>query len=98
MSRHERFEEYCALAAIGEISAEEFAEMRAHIGVCVSCRSKYSAYADILDNQLPLLESRYGASVKFDRDIARQKGHAERFAARAESVGSHSSGEEIARS
>jgi hypothetical protein len=35
---HERFEELSALSAIGQISAEEFRELQAHLKTCATCR------------------------------------------------------------
>ena len=35
---HEHFEELCALAALGQISAEDFAEFQAHLIVCAPAR------------------------------------------------------------
>jgi len=54
LSRHERYEEFCALAALGEVSAEEFTEMQAHLDVCLVCRREYVEYQELVHNRLPL--------------------------------------------
>ena len=52
---HERFEELCALAALGQISAGEYAEMRAHLSECEDCRRSRQDYLEILHEHLPLV-------------------------------------------
>jgi len=37
--KEERYEELCALAAIGELSAAEFAELSQHLADCTDCQS-----------------------------------------------------------
>ena len=52
---HERIEELCALAALGQISAGEYAEMRAHLSECEDCRRSRQDYLEILHEHLPLV-------------------------------------------
>ena len=50
---HNRFEELCALALIGEISAEELQELRSHLAVCAQCRIAHEEYGDIVGSTFP---------------------------------------------
>jgi hypothetical protein len=52
MQMHEHFEELCALATIGQLSAEEHKEFLAHLRACDRCRRTEDDFALILD-QLP---------------------------------------------
>jgi hypothetical protein len=48
----ERFEQLCALAAIGEVSAAEFAELNEHLSGCSICRELYDDFRRIGSNEL----------------------------------------------
>jgi predicted nucleic acid-binding Zn-ribbon protein len=69
LSRHDRFEEICALAALGEASAEELTELQAHLDVCPACRREYSEYRELVHNRLPLAavlpEPKHKLSISF---------------------------------
>lgn len=52
---HERFEKLCALAALGQISAGEYAELRSHLMTCEDCRRGCQDYLEILHEHLPLV-------------------------------------------
>ena len=52
---HEKFEELCALAAIGQISADEFSELKKHLNHCPSCRSTQQDFLEIIHEHLPLI-------------------------------------------
>ena len=52
MQMHEHFEELCALAAIGQLSAEEHEELLAHLRACNHCKRTEDDFALILE-QLP---------------------------------------------
>lgn len=54
-SGHEWFEELCALAAIGELTASEFRELQTHLTECGRCRSVYSDFGRISSRDLGLL-------------------------------------------
>ena len=54
MPEHERFEELCSLAVLGEVSPEEMRELHAHLRDCTSCKSSFSDFSSILDCHLPL--------------------------------------------
>ena len=50
--KDEHFEQLCALAAIGELSASEFAELNEHLAGCSSCQELYLDFRRITSNEL----------------------------------------------
>ena len=52
---HEHFEELAALELIGELSAQEYRELHAHLKTCQSCRREYTGLEGVLSHKLPLL-------------------------------------------
>lgn len=52
---HERFEQLCALAAIGEVSADEFAELNEHLSACSHCRETSADFRRITSRELGAL-------------------------------------------
>lgn len=54
MIDHSHFEELCALAAVGQTSAAEFAELSAHLRDCSACQSAYNEFTRLTHAQLPL--------------------------------------------
>jgi hypothetical protein len=52
-SDHERFEEMCALAPIGELSSRELHEFRSHLTVCAQCRLAHEDYGNVIKGALP---------------------------------------------
>jgi hypothetical protein len=56
MSDHERFEQLCALATTGDLSSDEFSELRKHLLDCTSCRSAYADFHSIVEQGFPALE------------------------------------------
>lgn len=52
---HERYEELCALSALGQVSAEEFRELQVHLQSCATCRLRQADFTEILHEHLPLL-------------------------------------------
>ena len=53
---HERLKELVALAATGQLSADEYAEVRSHVKECAACRAEYSDFAEILLDHFPLID------------------------------------------
>lgn len=54
-SHCERIEQLCALAALGQISAAEYVELRSHLMACEDCRRSHQDYLEILHEHLPLV-------------------------------------------
>jgi hypothetical protein len=54
VTNHERFGELSALAIIGQVSPEEYRELKAHLESCATCRQEHDALARILLTELPL--------------------------------------------
>src|SRR5258708_3215717 len=83
MRKHEDFEELAALAAIGQLSVEEHAELLEHLRGCAACRRTSEQFNFILD-ELPLPDS--SAS---DRDLQQLQGasYRQRFLERASAEG-----------
>ena len=53
MLNHEYYRELCALAAIGQLSAEEDRELDQHLCECASCRAANVEYSHVVQHQLP---------------------------------------------
>jgi hypothetical protein len=53
MLNHEHYRELCALAAIGQLSAEEDRELDQHLCECASCRAANAEYSHVVQHQLP---------------------------------------------
>jgi hypothetical protein len=47
MSKHEHYQEICAVASIGQASGEELAELQQHMVSCPECRQHYSEFMEI---------------------------------------------------
>jgi anti-sigma factor RsiW len=60
--KHERFEELCALSAIGELSASEFAEWNEHLSGCEHCRELYADFRRLSSHDIGAVAAgrRYG--------------------------------------
>jgi len=83
MQKHEHFEELIALAAVGQLSAEEHGELSEHLRACDGCRRASDQFDFILD-QLPLPEPSAN-----DRDLQQLQGasYRARFVERASAEG-----------
>src|SRR5260370_41436282 len=51
---HERLGELAALAILGQVSAEEYQELKTHLENCAACREEHDALAQLLLAELPL--------------------------------------------
>ena len=58
--KHERFEELCALAAIGELSASEFAELNEHLPGCDHCRELYADFRRTASHDMGVIAAAHG--------------------------------------
>jgi len=61
MSKHEQFEELCALAAIGKLSGEELRELNVHLKECPVCCAVFEDMRQIHSDWLP---ERSGFEIK----------------------------------
>jgi len=77
---HEWFEELCALAAIGELSAEEFHDLQAHVANCDNCRSLSLEFARLSLHDVSLLAEEKPEKLMLSDQIASPD--ADRFLAR----------------
>ena len=80
MNTHEHYEELCAVAASGQASEGELADLRSHLETCPSCRSLAYDFTEIGAQGLTVL-----AAERQRREIP--SGMTSRFVARARSEG-----------
>jgi len=84
---HERFEELCALSALGQISAEEFRDLQVHLQTCTICRLRQADFTEILHEHLPLLAPT-DAAMPGSRNVAfHDASYKQRFIQRAQKEG-----------
>jgi len=84
MSKHEEFEELCALAATGQLTPDEERRLSEHLDGCQGCRAACEDFSAIL-RELPASDRNI-----MNRDVLRQikeDGFRERFLARARAEG-----------
>jgi hypothetical protein len=86
-SHSEYFEELCALAAGGQISEPEFAELEEHLRDCAQCRSAYADFTDLLHHKLPLADRELSGSSRLASIFSKNSSYRERFVARARKEG-----------
>lgn len=84
---HEYFEQLCALALIGQISAQEYQELVPHFRTCASCRARYSEFAEILHEHLPLVDSQKELFADSPNVAFHDSSYKQRFVRRAEEQG-----------
>jgi len=64
MQNHEHFEEFCALAAVGQLSPDEYGELEMHLAACGACQETLRDIAVVTDSWLPAtLPLRHGVSA-----------------------------------
>jgi DNA repair exonuclease SbcCD ATPase subunit len=82
MVAHEVFEQLCAMAVTGEITADEFRRLQEHLHECPSCRACYRDFHSILGDGLPIM-----AEPRGGRWSPRRFGLKKRFVERARKEG-----------
>lgn len=90
--QHEYFEELCALAALGQISPEEYRELRAHLQICGACRVRTADFTEILHEHLPILDSQKPMFANAPNVAFHDASYKLRFLRRAEKEGIRFSG------
>jgi len=84
---HEHFEKLCAIAALGQLSAEEASELEEHLGRCEACRDCGRDFEQLVHERLPLAGSqkeRFREKLLF---LMRSGAYRKRFRARAQAAG-----------
>jgi len=84
---HEQYTELIVLAAGGQLSAEEYSHLRAHVEVCASCRREYAEYQDMIFKQFPLTGSEWTEEAVEARGAGAARDYMNRFVARAKAEG-----------
>jgi hypothetical protein len=84
---HGRFEELCALAALGQISGEEFEELQFHLRSCSFCRARYADFMEILHEHLPLLDPQVELFADSPKISFHHSSYKQRFLQRARREG-----------
>lgn len=95
---HEHFEELCALAALGQVSAEEHAELQAHLQTCGACRTRQADFLEILHEHLPVLDSQQPHLGKASNVVFHDASYKQRFLQRAAQQGIRFSDEVLGKS
>lgn len=85
--KHERYEELCALAALGQIPAEDFAELSNHIGGCGACQTAYASFSQVLHAQFSQGEMQQTSTKKLPDFFLRRNKHLKLFLSRAKELG-----------
>ena len=70
---HERYEELCALATAGVLTAAESELLTAHLESCAECREAFAQYQSLATDGMPFLASHFSASSdedEFDENAA----------------------------
>jgi hypothetical protein len=82
MQGHERYEELCALAAIGQVPEDEAEELENHLRICEACKNVQGDFGQILDQLPSVAQASPSSTAKIVRQARR-----EQFLRRAESRG-----------
>jgi hypothetical protein len=86
-SHSEYFDELCALAASGQVSEQEFVELRDHMQHCAHCRSALTDFTDLLHHKLPLADPDPLSSSRLTGAFSENSSYRERFLTRARKQG-----------
>lgn len=78
MPKHERFEELCAAASLGEASGSELAELQQHLKECSECARTYAEFLDFSASRFTGGERRHDLSnhdaiACIDSDLFRER-------------------------
>src|SRR6266849_58784 len=80
MPDHVRYEELCALAIVGQISAADSAELQAHLKECATCRKAQADFVELESVWLsPETESEDVGSTLNQRILCKMQGAGARF-------------------
>jgi hypothetical protein len=82
MQEHERYEELCALCAIGQVPEDEAEELENHLRICEACKNVQGDFGLILDQLPSVAQASPSSTAKIVRQARR-----EQFLRRAESRG-----------
>src|SRR5580704_4062710 len=66
IQEHEKLRRLCALASSGTVTANELAELEAHVAICEECREAVSEYGALVKGGMPILATRYGAAEEVE--------------------------------
>jgi hypothetical protein len=80
---HGYFQELAALAAIGELSGSEYAELQQHLETCSDCARDLGEFRQTMHSGLPLVEEEHSGQGKGFRGMDNAGAYWKRFAARA---------------
>src|SRR5580693_1570076 len=98
MPNHDYFRELSALAAIGQLAADEHRELEQHLIDCESCQEAGAGYAHVVQHQLPQADpirwrmkslvpkAAVDADIR-DRFLARARAEGVEFTAAVEGAG-----------
>jgi hypothetical protein len=87
MSKHEHYQEICAVASIGQASGAELAELQRHMVSCPECRQRYSDFMEIQANHYAVTTENPELSASEANSCIDSALLRERFFKRAESQG-----------
>lgn len=83
---HDHYENLCALAALGQISAEKYVKLNNHLRSCTRCQAAYTSFCRLLQTQFLEAEKQGSMRKKLADFCLRNKRH-KRFLSRARELG-----------
>jgi hypothetical protein len=85
--KHERFEELCAAASIGQASGEELLELERHVADCAACRQAYFDYLNVAAHEFVAAKQDPALSPQEAQECLNSELFTRRFFRRAEQEG-----------